>query len=147
MSWTDERIEKLRELWPQGLSFSQIAAELGGGITRAAVQGKARRLGLEPRPKREAVADSGRTQRRRRAAAKRFLSRPPLAFSTPIYVVEPDPLPDRKPTHATCQHISGDVPRWPSLPDYCGKRATHGAYCEGHYRVTHIIRTPKSEAA
>jgi len=30
MSWTDERVELLKKLWADGLSASQIAAELGG---------------------------------------------------------------------------------------------------------------------
>jgi GcrA cell cycle regulator len=38
MSWTDERVELLKRLWSDGLSASQIAAELGG-ITRNAVIG------------------------------------------------------------------------------------------------------------
>ena len=31
MNWTDERVELLRKLWSEGLSASQIAAQLGGG--------------------------------------------------------------------------------------------------------------------
>lgn len=49
MSWTDERIDKLKSLWGQGLTASQIADELGG-VSRNAVIGKAHRLGLESRP-------------------------------------------------------------------------------------------------
>jgi GcrA cell cycle regulator len=49
MSWTDERIDKLRSLWGQGLTASQIADELGA-VSRNAVIGKAHRLGLESRP-------------------------------------------------------------------------------------------------
>ena len=45
MGWTDERVELLKKLWADGLSASQIAAELGG-ITRNAVIGKVHRLGL-----------------------------------------------------------------------------------------------------
>ena len=41
LTWTKERIERLKELWTEGLSASQIAAELGGGLTRNAVLGKA----------------------------------------------------------------------------------------------------------
>jgi GcrA cell cycle regulator len=51
MSWTDERVELLRKLWNQGLSASQIAAELSHGITRNAVIGKVHRLGLSGRAK------------------------------------------------------------------------------------------------
>src|SRR5262245_3711660 len=50
MTWTDERVETLKKLWTDGLSASQIAAELGG-ITRNAVIGKVHRLGLSGRAK------------------------------------------------------------------------------------------------
>ena len=50
MTWTDERVELLKKLWSDGLSASQIAAELGG-ITRNAVIGKVHRLGLSGRAK------------------------------------------------------------------------------------------------
>jgi GcrA cell cycle regulator len=45
MTWTDERVEMLKKLWADGLSASQIAAELGG-ITRNAVIGTVPQLGL-----------------------------------------------------------------------------------------------------
>jgi GcrA cell cycle regulator len=49
MSWTDERIERLKTMWTNGSTASQIADELGG-VSRNAVIGKAHRLGLEARP-------------------------------------------------------------------------------------------------
>ena len=49
MSWTDERIDRLKHLWTQGMTASQIADELGG-VSRNAVIGKAHRLGLQSRP-------------------------------------------------------------------------------------------------
>lgn len=49
MSWTDERIDRLKELWSKGVTASQIAEELGG-VSRNAVIGKAHRLGLQSRP-------------------------------------------------------------------------------------------------
>jgi len=48
MSWTDERVDKLKELWGDGMSASQIAKILGG-VTRNAVIGKVHRLGLSNR--------------------------------------------------------------------------------------------------
>ena len=48
MSWTDEKVEKLKELWTKGHTASQIAAALGD-TTRNAVIGKAHRLNLEAR--------------------------------------------------------------------------------------------------
>ena len=49
MSWTEERIERLKKMWTDGATASQIADELGG-VSRNAVIGKAHRLGLEQRP-------------------------------------------------------------------------------------------------
>ena len=43
MNWTDERVERLKKLWADGLSASQIAAQLGG-VSRNAVIGKVHRL-------------------------------------------------------------------------------------------------------
>jgi GcrA cell cycle regulator len=49
MSWTEDRIERLKKMWHEGATASQIADELGG-VSRNAVIGKAHRLGLEQRP-------------------------------------------------------------------------------------------------
>lgn len=49
MSWTEERIDRLKKMWASGSTASQIAEELGG-VSRNAVIGKAHRLGLESRP-------------------------------------------------------------------------------------------------
>ena len=49
MSWTEERIERLKKMWSNGATASQIADELGG-VSRNAVIGKAHRLGLDARP-------------------------------------------------------------------------------------------------
>ncbi len=50
MSWTDEKVEKLKELWGKGKTASQIA-EIIGGISRNAVIGKAHRLNLSAKIK------------------------------------------------------------------------------------------------
>jgi GcrA cell cycle regulator len=65
MNWTEERVELLKKLWADGLSASQIAAELGGGVTRNAVIGKVHRLGLSGRVK--AVASAAPRPRKPRA--------------------------------------------------------------------------------
>ena len=48
MSWTEEKVSKLKELWGKGKTASQIA-EIIGGISRNAVIGKAHRLKLAAR--------------------------------------------------------------------------------------------------
>jgi GcrA cell cycle regulator len=57
MSWTEEKVEKLKELWGKGNTASQIA-EIIGGISRNAVIGKAHRLNLSAKIKtRNAVSN------------------------------------------------------------------------------------------
>ena len=50
MSWTEEKVAKLKELWGKGSTASQIA-EIIGGISRNAVIGKAHRLNLSAKIK------------------------------------------------------------------------------------------------
>ena len=50
MSWTEEKVAKLKELWGKGNTASQIA-EILGGISRNAVIGKAHRLNLSAKIK------------------------------------------------------------------------------------------------
>lgn len=82
MSWTDERVELLKSLWAEGLSASQIAAQLGG-ISRNAVIGKVHRLKLssrgraapsQPRPKKQARGPSGNRPAGRPAGSARTVS-------------------------------------------------------------------------
>ncbi len=50
MSWTEEKVNKLKELWGKGQTASQIA-EIIGGVSRNAVIGKAHRLNLSAKIK------------------------------------------------------------------------------------------------
>ena len=54
MSWDEEKVNKLKELWGKGNTASQIA-EIIGGITRNAVIGKAHRLNLSAKIKTRTV--------------------------------------------------------------------------------------------
>ena len=57
MSWNEEKVEKLKELWGKGSTASQIA-EIIGGISRNAVIGKAHRLNLSSKIKTRNVSSS-----------------------------------------------------------------------------------------
>ena len=48
MSWNEENVLRLKDLWDQGLPTAQIGKLLG--FTKNAVVGKAHRIGLERRP-------------------------------------------------------------------------------------------------
>ena len=57
MSWTEEKVEKLKELWGKGNTASQIA-EIIGGLSRNAVIGKAHRLNLSAKIKTRAATSN-----------------------------------------------------------------------------------------
>ena len=57
MSWTEEKVSKLKELWGKGNTASQIA-QIIGGISRNAVIGKAHRLNLSAKIKTRTAASS-----------------------------------------------------------------------------------------
>ena len=54
MSWTDEKVSKLKDLWGKGQTASQIA-EIIGGVSRNAVIGKAHRLNLSAKIKTRSI--------------------------------------------------------------------------------------------
>ena len=57
MSWTDEKVAKLKELWGKGKTANQIA-EIIGGLSRNAVIGKAHRLNLSAKIKTRFVSNN-----------------------------------------------------------------------------------------
>jgi GcrA cell cycle regulator len=57
MSWTDEKVSKLKELWGKGNTASEIA-NIIGGISRNAVIGKAHRLNLSAKIKTRAATSN-----------------------------------------------------------------------------------------
>ena len=137
MPWTDERVEILKKLWQEGLSASQIAAELGG-VTRNAVIGKVHRLGL-----------SGRAAPSQPQRAVYKAPRPPRPVSAPTIRREPslraEPVRVRipeEPGMATVLTLAAHMCKWP-IGDpssteftFCG-RGTAGTYCSEHSQVAY----------
>ncbi len=60
MSWTDEKVNKLKNLWGKGQTASQIA-EIIGGVSRNAVIGKAHRLNLSAKIKTRSTISQNQT--------------------------------------------------------------------------------------
>ena len=150
MTWTDERVELLKKLWADGLSASQIAAELGG-VTRNAVIGKVHRLGLAGRAK--SPSSAAPRPRKPRAPHMLRVARPSIRGNTalmqafeydieaePAFVDNVIPLGQRRTllelTEETCRWPIGD----PGQPDFffCGGQAITGLpYCAYHSRVAY----------
>lgn len=103
MSWTDERIEQLRQHWDKGMTASQIAEELGG-VSRNAVIGKAHRLGLQARPSPVKSADASvrksRAAPRKASPAKKDVAAAPakVEAKAPAPATVSPPPPARQPT-------------------------------------------------
>jgi len=146
MGWTEERVALLTKLWADGLSASQIAAELGG-ITRNAVIGKVHRLGLSGRAK--SPSSSVPRPRKPRAPGMMRVPRAHIRGNTALaydYAAEPEPelieipIEQRKNllqlTEATCHWPVGD----PGSQDFffCGGDAIENSpYCSYHSRVAY----------
>jgi len=144
MGWTDERVAQLTKLWADGLSASQIAAQLGG-ITRNAVIGKVNRIGLSGRAK--SPSSSSPRPRKARSSGMLRVSRPSMRGNTALaydYDLEPEPelieipVEQRKTllqlTEKTCRWPVGD----PGSADFffCGGEAANELpYCSYHSRV------------
>ena len=96
MSWTDERIERLKKMWHDGATASQIADELGG-VSRNAVIGKAHRLGLEQRP---SPVKAGEEKDKKAAAAPAAKAAPkPEATPAKAGAAAAAPAPSASPSH------------------------------------------------
>ena len=161
MSWNEERVEQLRKLWMDGLSASQIAGELGNGITRNAVIGKVHRLGLSGR-----VRAAGSSAPRQRSATVRaprpstparrrntmggggVAGNTALAYAQRPYIM-PAPKPIEEVLIPMCERVTimelrEGMCRWPlgdpATPDfrYCGGKSDTGAtYCMAHSRMAY----------
>ncbi|MBV1704969.1 MAG: GcrA cell cycle regulator [Hyphomicrobiales bacterium] len=154
MDWTKERVETLDKLWQEGRTASQIAAELGHGVTRNAVIGKVHRLGLSARA-RPAGAPAPRqrsaTPRAHRPAVPMTHGNAALAFA-PARAAQPAPRPRVEEVAevvpmtepVTIVELREMMCRWP-LGDpttsefrYCGGKTPEvGPYCAHHRRVAY----------
>ena len=112
MSWTEERIERLKKMWHDGSTASQIADELGG-VSRNAVIGKAHRLGLEQRP---SPVKPGEEVAKKPAPAAVAAAEAPAAKTAPVpepeadepiarSVTSPSPIDTRAPRQLTPQEL------------------------------------------
>jgi GcrA cell cycle regulator len=111
MSWTDERIEQLRNMWEKGLTASQIADELGG-VSRNAVIGKAHRLGLKSRPSPVKATDKPVKAPAPKVAAP-AAPKPAAAPAAPRAAAPTAPRPAAAPPKAEPKPVAADA----SAPD------------------------------
>jgi GcrA cell cycle regulator len=148
MAWTDNRVERLKKLWAEGLSARVIAARLGGFDNtndggRSAVISKAHRIGLAGRKSKSWQQHGGRARSEAPARRSGHSNRPrkkPTFNPAPAPSAGPDleiPPSERK----TLMQLTPSCCRWPlgdpQKPDFhfCGRPKFPGLpYCEFHAR-------------
>jgi GcrA cell cycle regulator len=145
-TWTPERLEQLRNFAGNGLSSSQIAAEIG--VTRNAVIGKLHRLGLAPgRPAAGGPARScpPRARRPRHSPQREFLR---LMFAQAPSIAGGAGAASSVESSQPCSlfDLARDKCHWPmGNPDaadfaFCGNEVAAGfPYCAGHARMAYRI--------
>jgi GcrA cell cycle regulator len=158
MNWTEERVELLRKLWAEGLSASQIAAQLGA-VSRNAVIGKVHRLKL---------AGRGRTAAQPARAKKPAAAKPAGTAARPVRAATASsiganalqPMFDAEPARAVYRSSSDVVVpisrrlsltqltertcKWPNGDplteefSFCGNDAgENGPYCGFHAKLAY----------
>lgn len=155
VQWTDERCDKLRKLWSQGMSASLIGAELG--VSRCAVIGKVHRLKLARhvvtarKPKPRSRLSRGLPPVTKREYRHVRVAQPPKKTLAELFALGglTDLPPDQSPLAKTLFELIDDRSqcRFPvspppnaesSLEYFCACDVVEGKpYCPRHYVVAH----------
>ena len=149
MSWTEEKVTKLKELWGKGNTASEIA-QIIGGISRNAVIGKAHRLNLSAKIKTRTATSSQNfdnstneknTRTTRRGRKSKFKS----------LIIEKDFEPENP---KQLEELDENSCKWPiGHPDeksfyFCGRSSLKDfSYCKLHLLYAYQPKGKKEEVS
>ncbi|MDB3974610.1 hypothetical protein N9430_00185 [Candidatus Pelagibacter sp.] len=146
MSWNEEKVNKLKELWGKGNTASQIA-EIIGGISRNAVIGKAHRLNLSAKIKTRAATSNQKFEnsleenniRNKRGRKSKFKS----------LIIEKDFEPENP---KQLEELDENSCKWPighpneKLFYFCGRSSLKDfSYCKLHLLYAYQPKGKKEE--
>ena len=145
MSWDDEKVNKLRNLWGKGQTASQIA-EIIGGVSRNAVIGKAHRLNLSSKIKARSIKTSQNITSRKIDNNVKLKGRK-IKFKSLLLDKNFEPAKNlnlEELTENTCKYMEGDPDKKDS--SFCGRKTVEKfSYCPLHLMVVFQPKGKKDE--
>ena len=148
MSWTEEKVAKLKELWGKGNTASQIA-EIIGGISRNAVIGKAHRLNLSAKIKTRTAISNQKFENSldKKATNSKIVRR--SKFKS--LIIEKDVEPENP---KQLEELDENSCKWPiGHPDeksfyFCGRSSLKDfSYCKLHLLYAYQPKGKKEDAS
>ncbi len=148
MSWTEEKVNKLKELWGKGQTASQIA-EIIGGISRNAVIGKAHRLNLSAKIKARSIVPSKNNNKLKenninnkiRGRRNKFRSLLLNSDFEPAKNLQLEELNEN-----TCKYMEGNPNE--SDSSFCGRKTVEKfSYCPLHLMIVFQPKGKKDESS
>ena len=146
MSWTEEKVNNLKDLWGKGQTASQIAAIIGG-VSRNAVIGKAHRLNLSAKIKtRSSISQNtvntnsqNNTEFKKGSRKNRFRS---LLLDKNFEAAKNLQLEDLN--ENTCKYMEGHPDEKDS--SFCGRKTVEKfSYCPLHLMIVFQPKGKKDE--
>ena len=148
MSWTEEKVAKLKELWGKGNTASQIA-EIIGGISRNAVIGKAHRLNLSAKIKTRTAASNQNFENS--LDEKNIKSKKVRRSKFKSLIIEKDFEPENP---KQLEELDENSCKWPiGHPDeksfyFCGRSSLKDfSYCKLHLLYAYQPKGKKDDVA